>query len=594
MTEEEYRQQQAERQALLNQYNNLVGVYNNLVDELNEARAELSTAIDNIAVVNNNAIASAKIVLPQLDVVIAKTGEVSDATHQIYMAILALRDKYIKIKNVSTSSKKLTELDDIYERKYRFYEKLRKIALGYVIGIDSTIISSETLRVEVEKQQLKNSEYWLSYALSSIMLWVSDEKEASDRALNKALSMEEYKGALFFMLVNLRFGRVDAAKKWYEVFSQDVDIFDIRPEWEFILQAYLHHAFGRDDVFEKKVKGQLVEMLGEMKKSVPGYERKISGLVQQFAEAYPHSTNKEYTPIYENVKDYKNMISVLTSAEKNAELTKYYLDVYETDDTSAGTLKENIENVLYDLASEQEPGEFEITKQIKYNEFVVKANGDLSLAKQMYDLQFKNDSKKTSLDQLMFRFAFADSSDVDNRLQKFAISFLIEQIKKGYENYKEAYNGRRVEKYHYSIDGIEFEGTPETESDSRALIQKYYKKNKNKLIYRDKGVKALTATALCSIFALIITIVVAICTKSFGIGILISFLVFLFASIGLVLGWIFRAKKKSAKIKKQEEETLKTLHATNESIKEYARDLDEADQQSAGLMQVLEKYEMEV
>ena len=594
MTEEEYRQEQAERELLINQYNNLVGVYNSLVEQLDQARCELNTAIENIVVVNNNAVASANIVLPMLDVTIAKTSEVSDATHQIYLAILALKEKYISIKNVSTASKKLTELDDIYERKYRFYEKLRKIVLGYVIGIDSTIISSERLRVEVEKEQLKNSEYWLSYALSSVMLWVSDEKEASDRALNKALSMEEYKSSLFFMLVNLRFGRVDAAKKWYEVFAQDVDIFDIRPEWEFILQAYLHHAFGHDRAFEKKVKEQLSSMLAEMKKSVPGYERKISGLVQEFAEAYPYSTKKEYTLIYENVKDYKEMLNILTKAEKNKEITKYYLDIYDTDDTSAGTLKENIENVLYDLASEQDPGEFEITKQIKYNEFVVKANGDLSIANQMYNIQFNLDSKKQSLDQLMFKFAFSDSRDLDNRLQKFAISFLIEQIKKGYSDYKNAYNAKRIENYHYSIDGIEFEGNPSKENEGRAIIQKYYKKNKNRLINKDKGVKALMITSILSIIALMITIAVAIVTKSFGLGILISFVVFLCASIGLVTGWIFRARKKAARIKKQEEQSLMTLHAVNESIKDYMHDLDEADQQSDGLFAVLEKYEMEV
>lgn len=593
MTEEEYRQQQAEREQLINEYNHLVGVYDSLVAELEQAREELNTAIDNIAIVNNNAVSSANIVLPQLDYTITKTSEVSDATHQIYLAILALKDKYIKIKNVSTASKKLTELDDVYQRKYRFYERLRKIALGYVIGIDAAIISSETLRVEVEKEQLKNSEYWLSYALSSVMLWVSDEKEASDRALNKALSMEEYKASLFFMLVNLRFGRIDAAKKWYEIFAKDVDIFDIRPEWEFILQAYLHHAFGYDKVFEKKVREQLSTMLAEMKKSVPGYERKISGLVQEFAEAYPYSTKKEYTIIYENVKDYKDMISILTKAEKNKEITKYYLDIYNTDDTSAGTLKENIENVLYDLASEQDPSEFEITKQIKYNEFVVKANGDLSLANQMYNIQFNLDDKKQSLDQLMFKFAFSDSRDLDNRLQKFAISFLIEQIKKGYADYKNAYNASRIKKYHYSIDGIEFEGDPATESEGRTTIQKYYKKNRNRLINRDKGVKALMITSILSIIALLITVAIAIVTKSFGLGIMISFLVFLFASIGLVIGWIFRAKKKAAKIKKQEEESLKTLHAVNESIKEYVRDLDEADQQSDELFKALEKYEME-
>lgn len=594
MTDEEYRAIQEERQRLLNQYNSLETKLYNLKHEAEVLKNELSTAMYNIEVVNNNIVSSAKTVLPLMDTSVVATNALKDLTDKIYKSIVALRDKSIQVKNISISSKKLTELDDIYNRKYRFFVKLRKIALGYVIGIDSNIISSETLRTEVEKQQLKNSDYWLSYALSSLMLWFSNEKDASYRGVEKALKMDHYKAVLFYMLINLRFGRPKVAQKWYELFADEINIFNVKDEFEYVLQAYLHHAFTNDHEFDIKVRNKLATMLNEMKTSIPGYENKIINLVLNFAKTYPYNTSKEYTPLYEYCKDYDLMISNLTNAEKNVEIMKYYLGIYDEDDTSADSLKENIENVLYDLISEYDSDEKEIFKQIKYHEYVVKANGDIALAKEAYDLQYPNKDDKTSLDMLMFKFAFSDlNSKIDPRLRKFAITFLIEQIKAGYQKYRENYLSNVKEKYAFEIFGIDIEGNENTEKESFEVINTYYKKNRHKIVYKDKKVKVYRAASIISIVGLAIVITISILIKSFPIGILVPFLIFVLGCILFVLLWVFRAKKVAQAIEEEKAEAFKILHNVNESLVKYKEDFNKANSEFEGLIEALNKFERE-
>ena len=258
MTTEEYNAKvdelnrlQKEKVDKINEHNAKAVELNNL----NRVLEQLEVELDRVCTLTSNCINSAKTsstkVLPALEVALQKTIQLGDFTRELLSAIKDLRERYITIKNMSTASKRLTELDQIYEKNYRFYRKLRRITLGYIIGINSAIISNEALRVEVEKQQLMNSDYWLSYAISSVMLWVNDEKEASDRALAIALDRDEYKTILFMLLTNLRFGRQEAARKWYALFSKNVDIFNLGDEWEFILEAYLNHSFGKDKEFEE-------------------------------------------------------------------------------------------------------------------------------------------------------------------------------------------------------------------------------------------------------------------------------------------------------------------------------------------------------
>lgn len=586
MTDEEYAR-------AVQQFNSLQNEYNHLVRRVQELANELDYSIDATISAINNAKLLSSIVLPNLDYQIQESTEVNISTKQIYQAIVDLKEKYFTIKNVSTASKKLTELDDLYEKKFRFYNQLRKITLGYVIGIDKNIISNETLRTSVEKQQLLNSDYWVSYALSGIMLWINDNQEASIRSVTKALELDEYKSALFFMLVNLRFGRADAARKWYAIFSKDTDIFNIGNEWEFILQAYLNHAFGNDKVFEEQVRLEFNRLLNEMKNSYANFKNKIINKTIAYATSYPYLTNNTYTLLQENCNNYHDLIHLLTLAQKNVELAKYYLHILEKDNDINEKLTEEIENILYNLISAYDKEEYEIIKQVKLNEYIIRAQGDLASANQMYKTQIEEYEQNKTLFDLMTKFAFADiNSNIDNKTRKFSISFMLDSIKEGYLRYNEELLTRLDDKYEFDINGCVFKGNDKTIDESRNIILKHFKKNRLKFLLKDKKVK--TFLVLGIVFAILIAILTSLLiTKilQFTIPVIVFFVIFVIGTITFWTLFGLMANKRTMKIKQQKMESLKKLQDVNQEFIHYKNDLKASLDENKLLQDTLDKFE---
>ena len=138
-------------------------------------------------------------------------GQADISTKEVYQALNELTVQYFTFKRISSASKNVTQYTDEYNTKFFYYNELRRISLGYVIGLDMNLINGETMRKKVEKAYLQNTDYWLAYAISAVMLWASNEREAANRALSKSLSLSYFNSCLFYLLINLRFGRIDAA-----------------------------------------------------------------------------------------------------------------------------------------------------------------------------------------------------------------------------------------------------------------------------------------------------------------------------------------------------------------------------------------------
>lgn len=596
MTDEEYQQAQeearliAEYNSLVNRYNQLVVYQNQLVEELQISQQEAIKSI-------NYTVSLHKAFMPVLDVTEAKVEEVKKATSEVLNSIIDIEKKYSTIKNISTASKKLTECDDQYERKFRLYNKFRKVCLGYVIGVDNNIISNEGLRVTLEKNYLANSDYWVAHCIMATMLWVNDEKEASDRALKQALEIDSMKSIIFFLLVNLRFGRTEAAKLWFRNYIERVDVNDIGEEWQYLLQAYLYHSFGRDEQFEKEIDDQFKKMLDEVKKFTANYETRILKAVSQFAENYAHHTDREYELLKAYCLNYDKLEKQMTMAEKNIEIAKYYNQILETDSTLAGKLSRRIEDVLYNLVNAYDEEEFELIKKIRFNEYVIKAKGDLQSANAMYNNQYGK-SKKQNLSDMIFNFAFADiKENIDNQVRKFSISFLLNQIEKGYLVYHENYNKSYLKTLDFNIDGCSFSGNESTIDESRDTINKFYKKNKAKFMRRDKKFKTFTVFHFIGLFITALAALLIIVNskeeapkETLNTVLYISLVVGMLLTIGFALGLFLRSRKLAVDINKQREDSLRKLTKVTEELKTWRDDYSQTDDQYKFLQETLEKF----
>lgn len=208
MTQEEYEQEQREIERLVNEINRLIAENNALVQEINSAISDIRVLRSNVATLHRN-------VEPVMTGVSGEVNVQSEKIHRIFEALEELTAQYATFKTLSTASKNLSQYTDEYHTRFSYYNNLRRITLGYVIGLDTNFVTNESMRKAVEKVYLQNTEYWLAYATTAVMLWASDEKEAAERAVGKAMFMNPSKAALFFMLINLRFDRIKPAQEWF-------------------------------------------------------------------------------------------------------------------------------------------------------------------------------------------------------------------------------------------------------------------------------------------------------------------------------------------------------------------------------------------
>lgn len=300
MTEAEAIAERAEAERLAAEIRRLSGQIDRAIAENNELQAELASLIRNLEILTKNAQVMDAEVNRSVESLKGWIQNAEVSTSELFALIDDLANSYYMFKNLSTASKNVTQYTDEYFTRFKFFNELRRIALGYVIGLDMHICSDETMRKKVEAAYLANTGYWLAYGIMAVMLWAGDEQEAARRAMSKALSMDYYSSSLFFLLINLRFTRVDVARKWYLAYLERVDYENLEDEWQYLLQAYLSGVFGVDKEFNRLVHDSFTNMLQQMESMHPNYGNKVIDKTFVYSGSYIHVTDNEFETLRRN------------------------------------------------------------------------------------------------------------------------------------------------------------------------------------------------------------------------------------------------------------------------------------------------------
>lgn len=539
MTEEEARE-----------YNELVSRYNRLVQENAYLEQEIELGINNCYVVADNISSVGSRVTGDMKILSKEVTDSDDVVQGLYTCLLDVTEHYFLFKNLSESSKMLTKYNDEYNTKFKYYHELRRITLGYVVGLDSHIVSSEALRKRVEKAYLANTDYWLAYAISAVMLWASDEQEAALRSLNKALLMDNYKSCVFFMLINLRFSRVDVARNWYISLLDRTDVNNMSDEWQHVLHAYLIGAMRNDKEFTDMASNYFKSMLEQVEATSANFSRNVIAKGKSYASAFVHVTDNEYPMLKETCgNDYTEMRDLLSDMEKISVMSIHFDEVYHMDDDGGENIYEQLENVLYDLVNGYDDEEFKIVKNLKYHEAVIAAKGDAGKANAKFVEMYGKVGQTRTFGDLMLEWAFAeDYVQTDITVKRFALSYLKDRIKIGVKEYFEERFTSLKEKYMFSIrtcadlEEVKVECDENSYNSASQKISKYYNKNKIKFVFKDSYIKIFLF--LCGVALLLIAVAaLSVGTKVFPVALTLGI------TLGIVSGfltwrrWVDRIKE---------------------------------------------------
>lgn len=560
----------------------LVNEINRLIAENNRLRVELEVAEENVyRLIGNVGKLETRVhsTMSQLD---NHVSAAADDVDFLFKALKELTEQYFIFKNLSTASKNLTMYTDEYYTRFSYYNKLRRIALGYVIGLDNAIISDKSLRLEVEKAYLQNTDYWLAYAIMAVMLWATDEKEAANRAMDKALSMDYYRSCVFFLLINLRFERTETAREWYLNYLEKVDMTKLGDEFQYLLQAYLNGLFGNDPSFETLVSDNLKRLLEQAEATSVNFSEKFADGALAYAETHLHRTEESFPTLRDVCVDYDQLMDLLSDAEKHTLFAEKYIKLFEEPNDLAEEQAQRVENVLYGLINGYDDAEWRVVKEQKRNEAIMEAKGDLKAAQEKYNLLYAHLDEKKPLSDLMVTWAFSeDPSLTNNTVKRFTIAMMKDRIFRGYEKFAARYRKDEPERCTLHIDGCEITCNEDSPEEANNKLNEYFSKTRLKSLFADKFIKIYGVVCLVALLILVITIFSfspAMLTIGVLAGVLGGFLLWRrIVDVGKQLD----EKKRLAFVK---------LHQALNEIRQWRRLFHEADLHLADVKQALDRF----
>ena len=483
----------------------LVREINALIDENAQLAAELEAAEHNVQVLTSNVGVLEGNVHSTMSGLADTVGSADEDISFLFNALREVTEQYFIFKNLSTASKNLTMYTDEYYTRFSFYNKLRRITLGYVIGLDNAIISDESLRKQVEKAYLQNTEYWLAYAIMAVMLWAQNEREASNRAMTKALAMDYHRSCVFFLLVNLRFERQQTAREWYLNYLEKIDPSRLGDEFQYLLQSYLNGLFGNDREFENIVSENMKRMMEQAEATTVGFGEKFVDGTFQYAQTHLHRTEETFPTLKEVSGDWQKLMGLLSDAEKHSEFAGDYVRLAEEPEDLAEEQAQRVENVLYGLINGYDDAEWRVVKEQKRNEAVIEAKGDMKAANEKYELLYAHLNEKKPLSDLMLTWAFSeDPTQTNKTVRRFTIAMMKDKIYRGYEKFAEHYRKQEPEKISLTIDGCTMMAKEDEQESSAQTLDNYFSKNKAKNIFQDKQAKIYGVICIAAILILII------------------------------------------------------------------------------------------
>lgn len=576
MTEEEIN----ERNSLINSINNAqrrlnaaIAEYNRLVAEYNITFENVGHAINIVSDVDSFSQPHAKHANSDLSTEYGYTTEV----HQLLDEIV---ESYTLLKNVSSASKYLTQYKEKYNTLYADYNNLRRVSLGYVVGVDANIWRSDVPRKTVEKAYLANTDYWLAYAIMAVVLWANNKPEDCARALRKSLDMNPKNTELFFLMINLRFNRTDSARRWFSLYTEKIDPLAIDPNLEYFLQAYLSGAFGSNELFKSRTDELLQSLSDRTKRALPTAIDDATNMICDRYSLFRRSTEKDYIQLRRACTEYHDMRLLLGDAEMFYHLSDYINNTFVEKDAAKSSLNRHIEDALYALINAYDPDELELLNLVRYNELVVGSRGDRETANKLYTKIIDDQNEVDNFLVFMSNLAFSTDREVDLAVRKYGLNQCKDEAIRATEKLNEQYLSRQKKTYPFEIDGWKHECSPENIEECKTSLTKHYKKELIKSIFNDKTFKFGSLIALLGIFVTVIGFVLPQIIVGV-IGIVVAVV-----AIAIVVYQILKLKKRSEFYR---DKGLKLLSEALEQMTQWRNDFAAALEERKQTVQAIEK-----
>lgn len=407
------------------------------------------------------------------------TANIQATTNRIYENIEKFKTEMLHGEEKQIAHENILRIDQIIKEQFSNHIAIRRTVMGVVRDFDINLVRNSTIQELSEELWITSSRYWLSYALIAITAWVNNYPDVAKNALAESGRKDAIKTTLFFCLMNMRFGRMDAAKKWFYEYFKTLDPTMLQQETAILLQSFLNGIFGKDKELEQEV----IQLIDEWISIINDNEQISNELLDAY-EKYIANLNTPVQFTYQSVLQFCTNASEVEKSYKDVSKFEILLEFVksldvESEPQDSENYKSRIDAILMNLISNYDGEELELKKQQEYYRFIVENNGVVEQAEAQYQAMEDLSNNQFNIGKQMLRWAIYDDSDqTDVQVRKFGFQNTKAWFKKAVDNFDAKLQEEFPTQYNLHIDTWDGVSNGNDQAEQVESLKNHFENNK--------------------------------------------------------------------------------------------------------------------
>lgn len=381
---------------------------------LNSVANELTGVITNVSTVNNQ--------------VTKVENQVNHLNNEVQNLVKEIRETTV----ITNARQAIMYNNDQIEKKYGYYDKVRRTTESLIDAIEHSNISVNALINLNQDLILNNPNYWLSNALASLSSWLLDDKINCEKELHNALKKDESKTSLFFCLVNDKLGRTQTSINWLNKYLSIQNPTRLDKDFITVLDLVATGKFG--DETKRIVLNKINTWFNRLNSEKELQEQQINTWIEYIHDNQDTDIKMPYL---------ENSTPDIARLKNNLVITSSYYNILNKLNTitNQDSSNKSKEDILSNLIYEYEGTENTYQKDNLYNTLLIQCNGNREQADKLFKKQESMFEDQVNLLDLLSNIIInKESFKVSNETQKIALCFVKEYIIKALEETEKELN----------------------------------------------------------------------------------------------------------------------------------------------------------
>lgn len=434
---------------------------------------------------------------------------------------------YVRFKQMELANKKIRAANNKKYYDFANYRTVRKIVQGIMDNLDVNMVSDKTITKSVEVQHLQTPDYWLTCVLISVMAWKNDDRELADRAMARAIKLDKKDSAIFYMLFNLRMGRDEAALKWFYTY-QECDLKGSDQRTFLMLFSLVSKTLvdNVDDSTKNEVFAFIKKVIDANMRASGYSEADIVDQIRRYLNRMQPSDQLEYSMLRKYCTEFDRMSAIMMQAKNNIGILEFILRTVNVPLEQKNTF---LKGYIDELIATPNQAEKDVYDEIAYNELVIRYEGEVETAKEVFSAEQTKKANDLNLIAEMIDWIYErEAQDVNGqiRLNMFTLTKALQE--QAVDAHVEDYRGRRKVTHSVTIGEYSTEVNFKREDEEYGKVTSYFTQKRDDAIAAIKNWKAFVgfgfgaAAVVGAFFAGYWLFAVALIGAGYGVGVLLS------------------------------------------------------------------------